>query len=930
MHTCFKFSSVVFLVLVSILQACGGGSSNHPPTQASVVTSGVVTGFGSVVVDDNEIEDAKASVVTENADGTYSNTVLQLGQRIKVDHDGKGTANKVTVDATLIGVISAVSTTDLTLKVAGQVVSVNSDISKGPLTIWAGGYNSIADLAVNQLTQIHGSLVYDNVSKAYKVTATRIQKMAALTSLKVSGKIADINTTAKTFKLNDLTIAYANAIARPSGTNLSNGLMVTVFGPASSLSGNTTLNAEYLKINRLQDAASQDNVVQISGQLSMYETASKTFELLGMKVVFADSTKITPNAEAISNSAYVSVSGSVNAEGVIQASAILVRQQSNSSDLAKVKLIGPISQFVDSSHFVVRGIPVDAGLINMNNACPDITLADDVPVQIFAIQQANTPVVLATRMECKSMPALAMRTLFGTVNNVDTNANQFVVTKEGVPAGSKPVLQQVLWNDKTTFMGITSNELKTSGLTIRVEGYMEAGVLIARVVSKGGAGLDDDKFLKPAQGNSSGWSDYQKNKQSEQWGTGQTLTLQFNELASAAYESNRLLNTPTPDFQVTGLYAPPGAVLTVNVSGTAAANNQLRLLVGTFSRYNNGGRDPTPYTLKAGNNVFVVGNFGGLVYIQYTVNGKPDPNNLHPLTIDFQQGFLKTPHYVLGKTNKADWKKQLSTYTSTPDVVMESKRAFMVFSRENALAWQDNDQELVLNTADQILDAEDSISGLDGSSETHRRNTNQFLMTQAEDGWMYATNFRTAFSAGAAKYAFTPLITGRLPNSGDAWGIWHELGHLHQQPWTWSGLGEVTVNIYSMAAERSLQVTPDRLTQNDVKTKAMAYLAAADANKNFNADSVDVWIRLCMFHQLWLAYGDSFYQQLHKLTREEKPVFKDDAARMRYFMLKACQISGHDLTAFFKKWGLQADSVYAEIAALHLSPPPTDPSTRLD
>ena len=85
-----------------------------------------------------------------------------------------------------------------------------------------------------------------------------------------------------------------------------------------------------------------------------------------------------------------------------------------------------------------------------------------------------------------------------------------------------------------------------------------------------------------------------------------------------------------------------------------------------------------------------------------------------------------------------------------------------------------------------------------------------------------------------------------------------------------------------------------------------------------------------MFHQLWLAYGDNFFQQLHKLTREEKPVFKDDAARMRYFMLKACQISGHDLTAFFKKWGLQADSVYAEIAALHLSPPTTDPSTRLD
>ena len=404
--------------------------------------------------------------------------------------------------------------------------------------------------------------------------------------------------------------------------------------------------------------------------------------------------------------------------------------------------------------------------------------------------------------------------------------------------------------------------------------------------------------------------------------------LQLNEVASAAYESDRLLNTPTPDFRVTGFYAPAHAQLKLNVEGVPAANSKLVLLVGTFSRYNNGGRDPTSYSLKPGSNTLTVGNFGGLVYIQYTVYA--NPADTHALTFTFGEGFVPTPHYVLGKTDKANWKKQLSTYTSTPDVVMESKRAFMVFSRENALAWQDNDQDLVLNTADLILDAEANISGLDGSSEKHRRNTNQFLMTQAEDGWMYATNFRTAFSAGAAKYAFTPLITGRLPNSGDAWGIWHELGHLHQQPWTWSALGEVTVNIYSMAAERSLQVTPDRLSQNDVKTKAMAYLAAADANKNFNADSVDVWIRLCMFHQLWLAYGDNFFQQLHRLTREEKPVFKDDAARMRYFMLKACQISGHDLTAFFKKWGLQADSVYAEIAAMQLRAPTTDPSTRLD
>jgi hypothetical protein len=109
------------------------------------------------------------------------------------------------------------------------------------------------------------------------------------------------------------------------------------------------------------------------------------------------------------------------------------------------------------------------------------------------------------------------------------------------------------------------------------------------------------------------------------------------------------------------------------------------------------------------------------------------------------------------------------------------------------------------------------------------------------------------------------------------------------------------------------------------------YLAQPLADKDFNADAVDVWIRLCMFHQLWLAYGDNFFQQLHRQTREEKPDFNhEDAAAMQYFMRKACQISGKDLTGFFKKWGLKNDSAYAAIRALNLPAPVQDPSVLTD
>ncbi len=183
---------------------------------------------------------------------------------------------------------------------------------------------------------------------------------------------------------------------------------------------------------------------------------------------------------------------------------------------------------------------------------------------------------------------------------------------------------------------------------------------------------------------------------------------------------------------------------------------------------------------------------------------------------------------------------------------------------------------------------------------------------------MYMTNMRAAFSAGAAKYAFTPLIIS------EGWGPWHELGHFHQQAsWTWKQLGEVTVNIYSLAAERALGVTPTRLLRENAWPRARRFLGMAD--KDFNSDAdCDVWVRLCMFRQLWLAYGDYMFHQIHRQTREENPVFRNDDEKIRYFLVKVCRVTGHDLSMFFRTWGLHASTTYDEIATWRLPEPAAD------
>lgn len=488
-----------------VLPACGGADAGYKlgelpnSTPSPQIAAGVVTGFGSVFVDGVEIEDANASVITEDKDGRVSNSVLQMGQNIRVEHDGKGTASRVTVDAAIIGAVGAINSSTQSMTVAAQKVSVNADANAGPLTVWAGGYSSIADVQTGDLVQVHGSPVYDSISKTYQVLATRIQKTTSIASLKINGNISSLDTTAKTFTLNNLSVSYASASLRPAGAALSNDLPVTVFAPLSALTG-SNLAASNIKLNRLQNTATAASQAQIGGPMSRYDSAAGSFEIQGVKVLVG-TTAIIPSGARLANAAYVQVKGTLNADGSITANSIIVRQQNSSTDLAKVQLIGVISDFVDNSSFVVRGVPVDASAINTATSCPGVTLGNGVPVKVSATQQADTPVVLASALACQPIPNLKVRPQDGTVSDVSASAKTFSL-------GS----QTVQWNEQTAFVGTTSDTM--SGQAVRIEGYLSGATVIARVISaKTVQGeLDDDHFRGASEDSTKGWDDYRKKR----------------------------------------------------------------------------------------------------------------------------------------------------------------------------------------------------------------------------------------------------------------------------------------------------------------------------------------------------------------------------------------------------------------------------------
>lgn len=401
------------------------------------------------------------------------------------------------------------------------------------------------------------------------------------------------------------------------------------------------------------------------------------------------------------------------------------------------------------------------------------------------------------------------------------------------------------------------------------------------------------------------------------------VSFEVTELISAESEKVRLQhNWLATDFSATGLYVPPFSVVKVKVELLAGERAPV-LLIGTYSRTQEHSSIPVIVPLKAGTNEFTAAGTG-MIWIRYT-----DPAPIGKAKLTFTAGFKQAPYYITGKTTQAEWVEMLSKSTDVPDVIMEGERNILQVEKGEAFKYRNENIDALLKKLAEVVKIEDDYSGLDGLTARDKPNVhNKHLMVQHEDPdyYFFATNYRTAYEG---KSISAILSLNKVTNDG--WGVWHELGHQHQQTWTWSTITEATVNIYSRAVQRIFQPTVNRLVIDGVWAKVPAYLALPDATRDFNGANADVWLRLCMFQQLHLAFGDAFYQALHKKVRNDKPAFNGDASKMDYFMKAACQISGKNLSVFFKKWGLNVNSsVYTEIANLGLPAPIEDLTLKKD
>ena len=505
-RTLHRARYLLALVLSSLMFACGGGagvdlvSASGVGSGGSGLASGTISGFGSIFVDGVEIEDALAYNLVENADGSTSNTQLKLGQRVEVLSTSSGTATQVTVRAAVVGNVASISTAAGTLRVAGQTVTINSNSAAGPLTVFGGGYLSLANVAVNDLVEVHG--IATPATTGYTLMATRIEKLSTTASARVLGTVSGLNATNKSFAINGLTVNYASATVVPATATVANDQTVQVWGSLSS-GTNPTLTATRVRVftNGLGTTTTAISRVQASGVVSGYDATAGSFTVQGLTVL-RGTTSVLPTGAVLANGVYVRVAGTLNTNGTVAATEIQVRQNDVTDTTAQVQLKGAISSLQNTTSFVVRNVPVDASAINLATSCPGVQLAAGTLVEVTARLQSGTDVVKATALRCNSSStagSFVQRQLRGTATNVVSASSAFTL------ALSNNTTQAVKWNDQTTFQGVTISTL--AGTQIQVEGYLDASsVLVAREIRVPGQ-READRFDNQGGGD---WDRYDK------------------------------------------------------------------------------------------------------------------------------------------------------------------------------------------------------------------------------------------------------------------------------------------------------------------------------------------------------------------------------------------------------------------------------------
>jgi len=388
--------------------------------------------------------------------------------------------------------------------------------------------------------------------------------------------------------------------------------------------------------------------------------------------------------------------------------------------------------------------------------------------------------------------------------------------------------------------------------------------------------------------------------------------------ASAAllFEEVRI-NTGVPDWRSTGLYAPPGKTVTVTVPDKAVGQG-LVIRIGCHSDSLWGAegdewrRMPEvcrrfPVTTR---DTKVANAFGGLLYIEV-----PEECKLGVITVGFH-GIVHAPRFVLGRTTREDW---INTQSKNPGPWAEFESDRIILTLPSKAVRNLRNPVMAMQLWNRALDACADLAGI----PHQRKRPERFVLDEQIGGGYMHSGYPIMAHLDVEDTLVNPeAILAR--KVGGIWGFFHEVGHNHQEDtWTFDGLGEVTVNLFTMYVFEKVLNDADAglgmhqlATPQERQAKIKEFLGSGITYEKWDEKPFEI---LLMYVQLKEAFG---WESLQKVFAEYRALPEDQRPQTQeqkrdQWLIRMSRTVNRNLGPFFTAWGLPtSDEARRQVARL--------------
>lgn len=369
----------------------------------------------------------------------------------------------------------------------------------------------------------------------------------------------------------------------------------------------------------------------------------------------------------------------------------------------------------------------------------------------------------------------------------------------------------------------------------------------------------------------------------------------------------RLFKTPkasAENWLSTGLYAAPGEKITITLPPGSAAQN-LSAIIGAhtddlnYAEERNLRRAPNiSRTFALQDKTTIANAFGGLIYIQGVSNLAGAP-----LEVKIE-GAVEAPRFVAGVSSVDEWR---NTLRQLPGPWAELENGEVIITLQSSAIRNLDDPRPMLAALARGISRSSQLAAWEAGEKKPMR---MVFDEQIAAGYMHAGY---PVMAWLSSQDWMVNFNADHASSGDVWGYFHEFGHNHQNPaWVFEGTGEVSVNLFTLAALEKIYGRPKEEIGSDFshanQQRAMAKYFKAGAN--FKTLNKDPFLTLLPFLQLVDAFGwdalTALFKEYRALPANQLP--SGDAAILDQFVQRYSRKVGRNLAPFFSKWGFRVQA----------------------